>query len=226
MLGNFLANVINPAVGGVMAPPLTGLVIHDSFTDAYTTPLTSHTIAPVNLPATSWINVGGANNVMPTIQSNAVFIPQCPPVTPTFSINGVNATLPEQTLTANIDITAHPTYNMSLGGLFVRATSAMSLNDFFWAGVIQQASTWEFRITETGTVRASQTLTIDPTSQSFILTVVVTSSDITMSWNLDATTLNYASTARNTNTYVGLGQGTNQVPFPGDAVFDEFTVTV
>lgn len=190
--GNVFNRTFQPTFSRVAAAGITTLIL-DEFTDANGTALTSHTIAPTNVPATSWsqVNIFGTPSIQ--IQSNLATLIYVTDSN-SFAIANLNAGV------ANVVITATVT------------TAAIGRNEP--QGVIGRYNTsssfWTFGVStnldkiqimeQTATERASAAKTI-ANSASYNLTITMNGDVLTL--DVDGTSCTYTSSTNNTKTVHG-----------------------
>lgn len=174
------------AVGGVV-------LILDQFTDADSTSLDAHTIAPTNTPATAWTEQTGNWQITGNQACVAVA-----------ALNGLatcNPGVADCALSASVKVTAGATTSRDAG----IAARYSNTSNYWTIGI--NATDGAFRITErnggTDSVRATVSLTISASAE---YTIAVTLSGATISATLDgANPISYASATLNqTSTIHGI----------------------
>jgi hypothetical protein len=175
-----------PAAGGGGAGVTT--LISDTFTDANTTALASHTIAPTNTVAASW----SASVATFTIQSNAAVVAT---VTSSEAIVLANSTKSDLVLTCIVSTPA--TKGM---GVIFRYTDSTH----YWLAQIDETGD-AFQLYENSAgfnLRASASVAIDA---SVAYTIVVTTSGTSIACTLNgANPVDFSSSANQAATIVGL----------------------
>lgn len=193
-----------PAVAGAPASGVTTVIL-DQFTDTNGTALASHTIAPTNVPATSWSVAEGTPTV--TIQTNKA--------QSTSSSDGIlwlDSGVSDCTITCDVDPIANGN-----SGIYFRCTAANAS----WMARWQQGATMQLQIYERNpgyTLRANTALA-GADGEAYTMTIVLSGTSIAVTVN--ATTVNYTSATNQAATKHGLYVGG-----ANGATWDNFKVTV
>lgn len=155
--------------------PAPAVLILDEFTDPNGTAITAHTIAPTNIPATSWTNLGGAW----TIQDNAARPPS-------------DSTVICESGKANVTISAKFTA-LNWAGIALRVSAALTGWFIRPADTDNKLTIYEGDGVSFYTKRAEQTLDI---TDGITVTVAANGSTITVTSD-QGHSLSYASATRN-----------------------------
>lgn len=192
-----MASVLSLSGAGAGGAAASPLLILDQFTDTNGTEITSHTIAPTNVPAASWASDGDAISV--DIQSNKAKMEGS---ATTNVLKVIPCAQADVTISGDVTIIA----NASRQGLALRESNSTN----FWKVCVRQTSNL-FELVEfnanTNTVRASTSVTLTA-GVSYALAAVAAGASI--SATLDgANGISYGSATFNqTATRHGIFSGT------------------